>query len=243
MNSTITKASIKTNRLFLVLFFIDFIIQLITRLVPNLPESVAMLSKSLLMPLLMFYYINNKGGASKRLQNWVLLALIFSFSGDVWLMFEGLLFFLLGLGSFLIAHVCYIVIFLSGQKNAAIKPVLIRKPWLILPFLLYAAALIYTIYPGLGDMKIPVFVYAGVICLMSLTALNRITSQNRNSFRLVFVGAILFMLSDSLIALGKFAGESMSLPYHSFWIMLTYGIAQYMIIEGLIIEHSGKSAA
>jgi len=53
------------------------------------------------------------------------------------------------------------------------------------------------------------------------------------SFRLTFIGSILFVWSDSLIAFNKF---SLEIPLAGFWIMLTYMAAQYLIMRGLILE-------
>jgi uncharacterized membrane protein YhhN len=53
------------------------------------------------------------------------------------------------------------------------------------------------------------------------------------SYQLVLIGAILFILSDSLIALSKFV---VNIPLSSLWIMATYVVAQYLIIQGLLVS-------
>jgi uncharacterized membrane protein YhhN len=67
-----------------------------------------------------------------------------------------------------------------------------------------------------------------------MMALNRKGRVNKRSFQLVFIGSLLFVISDSMIAVDKFYGE---IPQAGFWIMLTYISAQYLIMRGLILEH------
>jgi uncharacterized membrane protein YhhN len=74
-------------------------------------------------------------------------------------------------------------------------------------------------------------VYAGVLTYMVLSALFRFGKTNSGSFTMVFGGAILFMMSDSLIAINKFL-EPLSMA--GFWVMITYITAQFLIVKGLL---------
>ncbi len=159
------------------------------------------------------------------------LALAFSLIGDVSLMFQGPPFFLGGLSAFLIAHICYIYVFTTRCQPAVSLPLLKRKPWLIIFFVLYGLTLLAMVYSGLGEMILPVCVYALVILSMGLSALNRWKRVSQDSFSWVFLGALLFMLSDSLIAIAKFA---FVIPFSQTWIMLTYMGAQYLIVIGIM---------
>ena len=85
--------------------------------------------------------------------------------------------------------------------------------------------------PGLGSMKLPVIVYAIVIHGMLAAALNRRLKVNRQSYWLVFSGAALFILSDSMIALNRF---SFSFNMARIFIMSTYVLAQYLIAVGCL---------
>jgi uncharacterized membrane protein YhhN len=79
----------------------------------------------------------------------------------------------------------------------------------------------------LGDLKLPVTIYVGAISLMVLSALH---FGNQQPGRLWLVlGASCFMLSDALLAINKFAAP---IPLAGFWIMLTYGTAQYGLVRG-----------
>lgn len=236
MQTSTAPVSENKSAIFGILYALVAGVQLWTRLFPLEDELPAMVSKSLLMPLLFLYYWTNRPEKKARFHILVFLALLFSFSGDVWLMFEGGATFLLGLGSFLVTHLLYIVIFSPGTAIGKQKTYLREKPQFILPFLLFAFVLLKTIYPGLGSMKIPVIVYASIICLMSLVALNRKGRVAQRSFVLVLIGAVLFMISDSLIALEKFATGIDSFASLPFWVMLTYALAQFLIVWGLIEE-------
>jgi len=94
--------------------------------------------------------------------------------------------------------------------------------------------IIYLPMPGLnGLMKQIIIIYAFSLIGMSMMALNRKGRVNRNSFLLVFVGSILFVLSDSMITLDRFYRE---FPLAGFWIMLTCIAAHYQIMRGLALE-------
>jgi len=107
---------------------------------------------------------------------------------------------------------------------------------IIILFLLYVGGIYYILLPGLeGIMKPVILVYALSLIGMSMMALNRRGRVNPSSFRFVFIGSILFLLSDSMIAINKFA---MEIPLAGFWIMITYILAQYLIMRGLVLEKS-----
>ncbi|HAN77417.1 MAG TPA: lysoplasmalogenase, partial [Bacteroidales bacterium] len=80
------------------------------------------------------------------------------------------------------------------------------------------------LYPMLGELKVPVLLYILVI----LTMVWRSFAQNNQSLasRLAIVGAVLFAMSDSIIAINKFYTP---LPYAQELIMLTYWTAQALI--------------
>lgn len=80
-------------------------------------------------------------------------------------------------------------------------------------------------------------IYALVITIMALQALFRFGYTTNKSFALVFIGAILFMISDSLLAINKFL---MPIQFASFYIISTYMVAQYLIVEGVIAHTDAK---
>lgn len=145
-------------------------------------------------------------------------ALFFSLVGDVFLMFQG--FFIPGLVAFLVAHLCYIALFRRDAPWFASKPALAGA-------LLAAAAMYAFLFPRLDPvLKVAVAVYATVIALMAAQAIGRATVLRDGASVGVAAGAVFFMLSDSLLAINRFA---MPLPMAQFWVLATYYLAQVLI--------------
>jgi uncharacterized membrane protein YhhN len=164
----------------------------------------------------------------------LLVALFFSGAGDVLLMLrdDGGSFFMMGLIAFLISHVFYIFTYRQHQHSDSENGLQgIQKVRLAFPIILSGTGLVFVLYPVLGDLKIPVMVYAIVLVVMTLNALLRLGKTPPPSFWMVFVGALLFMASDSLLAINKFLTP---LPFGSLWVMTTYMSAQFLIVKGLI---------
>lgn len=192
--------------------------------------------KPIILPALLGYYVTK---ATTR-SNTFLVALFFCWAGDVLLMFDGEMFFMLGLVAFLTGHVFYIFSFrqFAWPNSTTLLPT--QKVRYAFPILLAATGLVVVLYPKLGAFKIPVIVYAVVIMLMAINALFRIGFTNRASFIWVFVGAILFMVSDSALAINKF---HTSFAGASIIIMLTYISAQFLIVEGVLKHPVSNSLA
>lgn len=181
---------------------------------------------ALLISLILFFYSQSKT-MPKSARSIILLALIFSLLGDIFLMFvdQSPHYFMLGLLSFFLAHVFYCVIFFRN-RNPKNKPI-----GLITILLIYAFGLFLLLQDHLGDLKIPVVFYIIIILMMVITAFLRREKVSQKSFIFVFIGAILFVISDSVLAVNKFY---MPLPLSGISIMLTYGLAQFFIVKGLL---------
>lgn len=195
-------------------------------------EYLHLASKPLIMiTLACYYWFSTERSNPSTI---VLLALAFSFLGDTILLFEQLdpLYFVMGLASFLLAHLFYIFAY-RQHRNKEVTTALqgVQRTRFAFPIILAVSGLIVILYPRLGAFRIPVIVYSFVIVIMVLSALFRYGRTSSQSFRLVFGGALLFMISDALLAINKFLQP---LPYAAFLIMITYVIAQLMIIKGLL---------
>ena len=187
--------------------------------------------KPLLMPILAwFYYLNISKSPMALFDKLILVALFFSWWGDVFLMFEtrGEIFFLLGLAAFLLAHLAYLWAFKISYRLPEIS-YLKKRPLLILPFVLLVVLFIYLVKTNLKEMFVPVVFYASVIAAMALMALSRFQNVPVKSFQLVFAGALIFIASDLLIGLNKFYK---AIPYAGMWIMTLYCLGQYLIVWG-----------
>ena len=193
-------------------------------------ESVSSLhyfTKPLIVGSLIAYFIPNSKHLNKSTKNLTLLALIFSVIGDMFLMYtdEYPNYFTSGLVAFLLAHIMYILVFFK-KRNPKIKPY-----GFIALIIFYGSILFYVLKNGLGNMLIPVLVYMLVILIMATTAFWRKGNVNKQSFYLVFIGALFFIFSDSLIALDKFY---IPITLARTGIIITYAFAQLLIVSGII---------
>ncbi|MEO6720448.1 MAG: lysoplasmalogenase [Ferruginibacter sp.] len=187
--------------------------------------------KPLLMPALIVLLL--QGANPIKEKKIVLIGLICAWLGDTFLLFETKdpLFFIAGLASFLLTHVCYIIYFLRLRVSSI--SMLKKQPIIILLVIAYGAGLFIFLNPYLGDLKIPVLVYAIVICSMLLCAVHIYSRVNEPSNKLYVAGALFFVVSDSLLAINKFY-MPLFLSHSS--IMLTYCMAQYFIVSGCVRE-------
>jgi len=190
-------------------------------------QSLQNASKPFLIIILMIYFFSQTRIGENKLKKWILIALFFSWAGDILLIFQhkNELFFLLGLSAFLSAHIFYIIFFNAIRVNENIK-----NSWvLFLIVVVYYAVLIFILFPHLGKMRLPVMVYGIVISLMFMLAMHMLFSKNKIAGKWMMIGALLFVLSDSMLAINKFYN---SFEIAGILVMTTYGLAQFLIIEG-----------
>ncbi|MGV3697889.1 lysoplasmalogenase [Flavobacterium sp.] len=191
--------------------------------------------KPLLLPILFYAVVNSAHFETKK---WLLAALLFCWIGDCVLLFthKGELYFILGLVSFLIAHVLFIVLFIKQKSaNQSFKKSLF---WIgFVAATIYLATMLSFLLPSLGDLRFPVIAYALTITIMLKTALKGTFDWNGKSKHIVFLGAALFVLSDSLLAIDKF---HTSFESASYFIMITYLMAQFFITSGMLELNAKK---
>lgn len=219
---------------FLIVFFIDFAIHIISEVLEN--KTLRYITKPLLVPLILLYYTTGifiELGLTHIL--WPLIvALIFGWLGDIFLMLgreEN--YFMFGLGSFLIGHLFYIVLY-SGvilfYGNILQFPV---WGWLlVIPLVAIGGFFYYRIRGKMGDLTVPTIVYLVVIFFMSFVAMLLLSVPNLLAFALVYIGACLFMISDGIIAVDKFDTQ---ISKNRIYVMITYGMAQFLISQGIYL--------
>lgn len=191
-------------------------------------------TKPLLMPLLMIGFYTVSAKRSGTVFCLILVALFLSWAGDVLLQMKGM--FIPGLLSFLLAHVFYIVYFIKTGKGK--KGLLQLQPLLGIPVLVYILIFLWLLYPFLDALKIPVTVYGITIGTMLLMAINTKRKLNNDASALFFIGALLFVISDSLLAVNLFAVNHLVL---SLGVMLTYASAQFLIVKGALANEQVNS--
>jgi len=170
----------------------------------------------IILTLFVLYYFS-----AEQRNNWYLLALFFSFLGDVFLL-DKTGYFLLGIVSFLITQILFIKLIISQLRKVHANHIIIT----MLPFVVYFTVLISTIKENLTEFLIPVVIYGIAISFFGMVSLlNYFINKSKRSIVLL-IGAVLFIASDSMIALNKFHEPRIIYPVA---IMITYIFAQYLI--------------
>jgi uncharacterized membrane protein YhhN len=192
-------------------------------------EEIARVVKPILLPILLIAVYFSESFSTKKI---LVTALIFSWIGDVILLFadKGEIYFILGLVAFLISHLFYIVLFNKQTSSKSISNKLSFGAGIGL-ILIYFSMMIGTLGPKLGPLTLPVVIYAVVISTMLYFALKGSYQWNAIPYHAVLVGAVFFISSDSILAFNKFYQP---IPQASFLIMITYLLAQYSIVWGIL---------
>lgn len=196
---------------------------LVTRGLPEFTGSVVIKVLSIApLALVAFRMLRNRDG--------LILANSLSFStlGDMFLGIDGEKLFVFGLVSFLIAHLLYIVLFVRNRRKPKIASGSQKIIAAVLMF--FSAAMFAWLWPSLGDMRLPVAAYLCAITGMGVAA-------TLAGFRApwVVIGAMLFIVSDSMIAVGKFKSP---FEYSDYLIWITYYVGQLFIVLGFIRDEN-----
>lgn len=212
---------IKLKNFLPIIFFVILICD--TYSVATVNKPFEMLFKPLLMPILASWYLISV----KKANFWFVSALFFSFWGDVLLLFEEK-FFVFGLASFLVAHLLYIKLTATYIKNKIPVKKIITA---IIPFLLFFAIIVFLTFPNLNEMLVPVLVYGLVIaCFGAITLINYQQSKSTENFNL-FLGAVIFIISDAIIALNVFYSYSL---FNNVAIIVLYSLSQFLICKSVL---------
>jgi uncharacterized membrane protein YhhN len=183
-----------------------------------------------LTTLLIIVFAWRRAGSTVLQRRLIRIGLLLSLAGDVFLLWpkEG---FLPGLVAFLLAHLAYIGAFCVPVRLAA-------KPLGFVAYAGIATLVLAWLWPGIAaPLRAPVVAY--VVCLATMAAqglawwrvsVERDAAGEAPLARLAALGGLLFMVSDSLLAINKFA---LALPLASLWILATYWLAQWCIASAL----------
>jgi len=194
-------------------------------------SEVRLFTKPLICIVLSGYLISKTrlyGNFSKL----IFAGLLFSLVGDIALLFagRGATYFIAGLSAFLVAHIFYATAFFRDYRY---DPAASKKHGHTMLFVLAIFTISFYIFirPYLLDMKIPVMAYIVVISIMAIMAGYRYERVNLLSFQLILAGAILFIISDTLLAINKFVHPFL---FSGVFIMATYMAAQFLITIGAL---------
>ncbi|WP_064606337.1 lysoplasmalogenase [Photobacterium sp. J15] len=153
----------------------------------------------------------------------IFVGLILSVVGDILLMLPKDR-FVPGLVSFLLAHIAYSLAFWSQFEGNIIW-------WL--PALLFAGGIIVFLLflPSLGSLILPVALYIAVIVQMAWAAGEFWLTVGSTASVLAFAGALVFMLSDTVLAMNRFRGP---LTSATAVVMTSYYLAQALFVASLL---------
>ncbi|MGY4708617.1 lysoplasmalogenase [Mycolicibacterium sp. CBM1] len=157
----------------------------------------------------------------RRERRWLVGALLFSAAGDFFLAMPWWQpSFVLGLGSFLVAHLCYLGALLPLRGNS--RPRLLGAAVLLAA----CAGLLVWFWPRLvaDGLTIPVTVYIAVLATMASAALLAVLPTPWTA-----LGAVTFAVSDGMIGVGRFVVDSSALQVSIWWV---YATAQVLITAG-----------
>ena len=170
---------------------------------------------------------------SVRYRHWILAGITCSLLGDVLLMLPQDL-FVPGLLAFLCGHLCFIAAFTDDCRFGA-------RPWWLFACFAYGAINLYLLWDSIAlPLRLPVIVYVAVLASMGGQALGRARTfalrgdAQFASARRAAVGAMLFMLSDSLLAWDRFHA---GIPWSSLWVLSTYYLAMWWIARSVQRDH------
>jgi uncharacterized membrane protein YhhN len=163
------------------------------------------------------------GAADSPTGWWVLAALALGLVGDVLLLGDSEGRFLGGLGAFLLGHLAWVAAFVAHGLGA--------------PALAWVGGAVVVVALGAGRRIVPgahraggsvlsgaVVLYMAVITVMALTGW-------ATGVLLVGLGAGLFVVSDTVLGLGRFDREH---PWTRPVVMVTYHLAQACLVAGLL---------
>lgn len=220
-------------QILLVIFLSALAIEIYANLAKNL--QLQYFSKPSLMLILAFYYfINTRKFTSEKYL--ILAALVFSWLGDVFLLFDKQYksLFIYGLTAFLIAHIFYIFYFWQIRKYNKIEK--LPNSLIFIAIATYSLALFGFLSPNVKNLLIPVGIYAIVISTMLGVSLTAFDFKIHQFGKICVAGTLLFVVSDSILAVNRFVSP---FEFAGILVMLTYAIAQLLITEGSLQNFKG----
>lgn len=148
-----------------------------------------------------------------RFKSIMLAALLFCLMGDILLMFPA--YFVFGLAAFLMAHLLFAFGFINLKG--------FRSHWAsFVTLYVIGGLLFFWLKPGLGQFMVPVTVYVVVICFMAWQGIGLFLREKRKEFLWIGIAVLLFMFSDTMIAIAKFKTD---FDYSSILILSTYWLS------------------
>lgn len=180
-------------------------------------------TKVFIMVALMGFYIFQEEDQSQVF----IIGMIAALMGDIFLMFDNADFFLIGMLAFLVMQLCYAFVFNKDRRVITLRDMVVPAIMLVI-----SGVILSRIWQDLGGMKVPIVFYFLAILAMGILAYLRKSSVQ--GYIWVFLGAVLFIISDAVLAIDKFSDFGLGHTATRITIMLTYMLAQYFIVLGIV---------
>lgn len=199
-------------------------------------EVLHLIVKPMFMPVLMFMLFVSVKDRKNSFYRLMQFGLLLSWFGDIALMLDrdNPLYFIAGLSFFLIAHVGYTAAFVGNIRNSGRPFSWGKAVGVAAAFGLFTGVFFSQMKDGLAEMYVPVLAYTVVITVMGIGSALRHGHTGIADYKLILAGAVLFILSDCVIAWNKFVVDfahdqvlNMSL-YLSGQFLLAYGTVRHL---------------
>ena len=215
-------------------------------------KELMFFTKPVILPIIAAFFLANSNHIDTRVRKTMLGAFLFSWIGDISLMFtpeapldtelmgvpKNKYLFFVGLSSFLVAQ----LLFISSYRKAVLpQKNKVNIIWFFGVATYWVAILGIVLPPVYANPEksisvIPVTIYATVLILMVIFAIIRFGKTNSLSFWITTIGACIFVLSDSLIAINFLVMET-TLSQAGLMIMTTYIAAEFLIATGILLHY------
>ncbi len=198
----------------------------------------SVISKILIIPSLILFYHTEVRKKYNPFHRLVLTGLILSFTGDLAfyfgsnerdIFFSERSFIFMGFFSFLITLIIYSIAFnLEKGRHTIFR----QRIFILIMLLGYGGLILWLLYNQIpDDLRTLIILYTVIIHIMVASALNRFGKVNGVSYMLVAIGAVLFLLSSSLLGINRFYER---FDFARITIMATFIAAQYLIAIGCL---------
>lgn len=184
-------------------------------------------TKPFILTSLLVFYISS----TSEIRIVTIMALLFSWIGDLWLMIPGVKWFAIGGVSFMISHMFFVGSYIYDINFEKVNTLVII---FLAIFFIITVSMIFSRLKKHLPIKLfyPMYLYLLINGTMNCFAIFRMLSNVSQNTIITCIGAILFFISDSALFFVRFKKDC-KLKTH-FLVMLTYSIGELLIVLGLI---------
>jgi uncharacterized membrane protein YhhN len=207
-------------------------------------STLQFVTKILLLPLLICYLLAQESFGKQPNTKWLLiLALFGSFLGDV-LLSKEVDNFILGMVAFMTTHIFNIIYF--NKQNGIGQSKSNKFKGFAVFLLAFCVLIFFQLKAAMGGLIYPILVYMALICSAALMAIHAGGNVKANLISKLFwlPGMLFFISSDTVLAFNKFSWEKSGLHIQNIGLvtMLTYGIAQLLLVKGFQLYFKQQAA-